>query len=827
MAVRYQNDPHPKGRVPGYYANNKLYKDAYARTDWQTRTSRRIHDGLSLQMNYGLDTVSDDVNSSPFSSPYYTNGRYNSDNLVTQRGNSASVQGVKRLISAAPERRTDFQQSDMQTSIQMWQGKQIKFEIPYSGKVVGNTIMLRNTDSCTGILSIYVSTTEDGLPIYETAVDLCDVSVDFYQKKDLYAMTPIHRDANPAGKLYVRMEIWDEVDQKRSANPFNTGRKIDIAATGKGNHTECVYKLGDKNVPAKETYEYHPQPSRPLIGLIYSDYDSIPTERHEDSDYGAYVTLNGARYDLFTITNGTETKMVVYDYQLNKMAVEFGGSQIKVDPRATAVSLVQAKDLVYYVDGYSPLQWFKIGDWVSTQATSSPVEDTHVTVDLATFEASFLGEKSGTYLFVSQDNSGNSWKYQKQTVNLSDFGITVSGDVITGGTITVTYTKATTSMQASITAAYADGRPVISPNIICKHNNRIYLGGFRGDPNLVQASQITSEGPDYSNYPYRFYVPDNSPYATSTNTVTAIVEASSDNLMIISKNSYSIFSTSGTGVTLEDSMPTQVSTYIDGGGVKTPGDITNYQGVIYSFDPDEGIRRYSGAIWNAIPSSVKSLTDRVDMKKPRKLWGYANKLYFNYTDAVDGRPKCLIWDKDMNYQQYPWFQDVDLPFCDVRHDDDFDIIGIHPDYPCIMKLYAQDTWRRMDTPITFERHTKYVSIPGNAANMIVNRVHNKVLANSNRWWWFSLSADENELTQHRGNDAWYRMPVWDTLTVDKPAEDPFPYQDTYEEKAVALLTISNVRIRAISIQEKIKCRTFRAQANLISTLFETRVRQYN
>ena len=297
--------------------------------------------------------------------------------------------------------------------------------------------------------------------------------------------------------------------------------------------------------------------------------------------------------------------------------------------------------------------------------------------------------------------------------------------------------------------------------------------------------------------------------------------------MIVSKNSFSIFSTNSNGVTLEDSMPSLQATYIDGAGVQTPGDITNYQGVIYSFDPDEGIRRFTGAVWNSIPSSVKSLTDRVDMKKPRKLWGYADKLYFNYTDAVDGRAKCLIWDKGMNYQQYPWFQDTDIPFCDVRHNDDFDIIGIHPDYPCIMKLYAQDTWRRMDTPITFERHTKYISLPGNAANMIVNRVHNKVIANSNRWWWFSLCPDENSLEQHRGNDAWYRMPCWDTLTTEKPAEDPFPYQDTYEEKAVSLLTIPNVRIRAISIQEKIKCRTFRAQANLISTLFETRVRQYN
>ena len=825
MAVRYQNDPHTKGRVPGYYANNKLYKDAYARTDWQTRVSRRVHDGLSLQMNYGLDTVSDDVNSSPFSSPYYTNGRYNSDNLVTQRGNSASVQGIKRLCDAkAEDRDNDFTKADMQTTIELWQGKQIKFEIPYNrnkGRVIGNTIMLRNTDSCTGILSIYVSNTKDGLPIYETAVDLCDVSTDFFEKKDLYAMTPIQRDANTQGKLYVRMEIWDEVDQKRSANPFNTGRKIEIAANGMGNHEECIYRLGDKNVPAKEEYNYQPQPSRPLMGLIYSAWESIPTNRHEDSDYGAYVTLNGSRYDLFTVTDGSTTEMVVYDYQLNKM---IGGTNIPVDPRANHVDLVQGKDMVYYVDGYSPVQYFKIGEWQASAFPSAPSEETTASVDVSVFEQTELGSDSGTYTFIRRNGQ---WTYSGLQVNLSTYGITVTGTVVDDATVVVVYKLGGSGTPSTAKATYADARPVVGPSIICKHNNRIYLGGFQHDPNLVQVSQITEEGPDYNNYPYRFYVPDNAPQATSTDTVTAIVSYTKETLMIVSKNSFSIFTTNAKGVTLEDSMPSLQATYIDGAGVQTPGDITNYQGVIYSFDPDEGIRRFTGAVWNAIPSSVKSLTDRVDMKKPRKLWGYADKLYFNYTDVVDGRAKCLIWDKGMNYQQYPWFQDVDIPFCDVRHNDDFDIIGIHPDYPCIMKLYAQDTWRRMDTPITFERHTKYVSLPGNANNMIVNRVHNKVIANSNRWWWFSLCADENELTQHRGNDAWYRMPCWDTLTVDKPAEDPFPYQDTYEEKAVSLLTIPNVRIRAVSIQEKIKCRTFRAQANLISTLFETRVRQYN
>ena len=93
MATRWMNNPHAKGRVPVYYANNRVYPGSYAPTDTQTRTSRRIHDGFVLSQNFGLDTTSDDINSSIYSSPYYINGRYNSDNLITQRANSASVQG--------------------------------------------------------------------------------------------------------------------------------------------------------------------------------------------------------------------------------------------------------------------------------------------------------------------------------------------------------------------------------------------------------------------------------------------------------------------------------------------------------------------------------------------------------------------------------------------------------------------------------------------------------------------------------------------------------------------------------------------------------------
>lgn len=750
MAVRKQNNPHTFDRVPGYYANNKLYKDAYTRTDWQSRTSRRIHDGFNLQVNYGLDTTSDDVNSSPYSSPYYINGRYNSDNLVTQRANSASVQGIKFLLSKHDET-VDFTESDIQTYLQLWQGKQVKFKIPYAGKLVGNTITIRNTDGCTGILSIYISASDNGRTLMETAVDLCKVSTDKFEHIELRGITPVSVDANPRGELFVRMEIWDEVSKERSANPFNTGKKIDIAATGIDNHYECVYQLRDKNVPVvKEDYDYVRKPSRPLLGLIYNNWTMIPVDRISNEKTGATVSDAGYRYDIMCAKSPTQTEMLIYDKEMNRF---IENTSIRVDGRAKAIQIAQVVapsdeklNYVYYVDGFSPLQRFKIGEWASEEVVDS------------------------------------------------------------------------------------EAGPVLGPSFIIHHNNRLYIGGFLNDKNLWQCSAISAAGPEYTKFPYRFYTPNNSPYATTTNNPTAVVEYTSDQLMFLGNNFASLFTTN---VALEDGTgkagtPVQTSIYSDAIGVRSQGDVVNYKGSIYSFDEREGLRQYNGAKWMKLSgTTIDSYFDRVDMTKPRKLWGSNNKLFFNYTDKVDGRAKCIIRDFNMNYQQMPWFQDVDIPFNDVRFDETEVVIGTHPDYPCVMQLYAENTWSRFDSPITFERHTKYLSMPGNASDIIVKRVHNKVIANSNRWWWLGLSYDKNELEQHRGSEPWYRIPAWDTITDSEPQEYPFPEEDVYEKNSISRLTISNIKIRCTAIQERIKCKTFRNQANLVSVEFEVYPRQFN
>lgn len=841
MATRWQNNPHPHGRVPVYYAHNRVYNGSYAPTDTQTRTSRRIHDGFVLSQNFGLDTTSDDINSSMYSSPYYINGRYNSDNLITQRANSASVQGCEYLLLPGGYYNddSDFSEEDIQTTIEMWQGKQIRFELPYTGKVIGNTITLKNTGECTGILSIYFSTKPDADPIYETAIDLCNVSPDRFEHFTLHSMTIVPQRANPKGKLYVRMEIWDEVDQERTANPFNTGRKIEIAATGDGNHTACVYRLQDKNELVTEKYDYEPYPSRPLIGLLYSDYVSVPVDRIDNMKTGASVSYDGYRYDIFCVKNGSGAEVLIYDKQMNRLLK----NEIKVDGRVEQLNIAQATDTdkrtwVYYVDGYSPLQRFELKKWdfekieqgtekiESISFPTGSADNVKAEIDDETWYDSDLGSTSGTYVFTYD---GGHWEYNDAQVSLSTYGISlVGGQPSEGSTITVVYTVTEGGTKTIESIEFVDARPVIAASLIMFHNNRLFLSGFRNDPNLVQISSIEKDGPNFELFPYRFYTPNRSPYDTSLTPITAMVEYASDQIMFLGKTFFTIFQTYGSrsSTGLEDNTPTQISTYVDSAGVQAQGDVCNYKGVIYSFDQKEGIRRYSGATWGMLPTTVDSHYDRVDMTKPRKLWGYANKLYFNYIDSIDHRAKCLVWDMQMNYQQYPWFQDVDIPFCDARFDETEELIGIHPDYPCIMRLYAEDVWARLDTPIIFRRDTKYLSLPGNAADIIVKRIHVKVINNANRWWYLSINGDKQNMTQFRGHDKWYRQPVWDTITVTEPPETPFPFEDVYEENAIYRMSIIGMRLQCSALQVRVKTKTFRSQANLVSVEAEVQPHQY-
>ena len=101
-----------------------------------------------------------------------------------------------------------------------------------------------------------------------------------------------------------------------------------------------------------------------------------------------------------------------------------------------------------------------------------------------------------------------------------------------------------------------------------------------------------------------------------------------------------------------------------------------------------------------------------------------------------------------------------------------------------------------------------------------------MIANANRWWWLGINADKQYQVQFRGPESWYRQPVWDTIDTEDPVETPFPFEDVTEQNATFRMYLSHIKIKGESIQMKVKCKTFRDQANLIGTGFDYQARQY-
>lgn len=65
-----------------------------------------------------------------------------------------------------------------------------------------------------------------------------------------------------------------------------------------------------------------------------------------------------------------------------------------------------------------------------------------------------------------------------------------------------------------------------------------------------------------------------------------------------------------------------------------------------------------------------------------------------------------------------------------------------------------------------------------------------------------------------------------TITVQEPAEMPFPFEDVYEENAIYRMSIMDLRLRCSAVQVRAKVKTFRSQANLASVELEVQPKQY-
>ena len=185
----------------------------------------------------------------------------------------------------------------------------------------------------------------------------------------------------------------------------------------------------------EEKYEYKPYPSRPLIGLIYSDFVSVPVDRIDNMKTGGTVSYNKYRYDIFCVKNGSSARVLIYDKEMNRLV----WNMIKVDGRVKQLNIAQVTDTnkvtwIYYVDGYSPLQRFKLRQWNDEDLEKEPIKsmsfDTgsadNITADInsATFFDTDLGQQSGYYTFTFSDGA---WWYNEEEKDIATYGITLVG----------------------------------------------------------------------------------------------------------------------------------------------------------------------------------------------------------------------------------------------------------------------------------------------------------------------------------------------------------------------------------------------------------------
>ena len=124
----------------------------------------------------------------------------------------------------------------------------------------------------------------------------------------------------------------------------------------------------------------------------------------------------------------------------------------------------------------------------ATAAVTGTITDAEVVV--STFGAQ-VDEKAGTYLFAYD---GTNWKYQGTTVDLTDYGISVTGTPDSGDTITVTYTPAAPDTNLVIPAETSGVAAVVASNTQMMRVRAKFPGSYGNNLKVRIRCGLNSDG---------------------------------------------------------------------------------------------------------------------------------------------------------------------------------------------------------------------------------------------------------------------------------------------------------------------------------------------
>lgn len=342
-------------------------------------------------------------------------------------------------------------------------------------------------------------------------------------------------------------------------------------------------------------------------------------------------------------------------------------------------------------------------------------------------------------------------------------------------------------------------------SLIIRINNRIWLAGFKEDPNFVQYSILNSltgtpdaktenAGVQYDQFSdiSWFYSPDRSPKDSVCGPITALANYDGK-LVIFRTNGCSIWKPGN-----EFASPSQQDMHSYNIGVESQEDVTNLNGALFLYNRSEGVRRFTGADASYQSMQIDNELRKLPYDSPRFLFGHANKirLYCDLKNRGYADHNFIYFQMLANTS--PWYCDDNTPVCWVIGDQNDDTIyAMHPLYPAIYEVDAEGQYTDFDSSITMQYHTAYKS-PGELSGWtILHRVLLKLVASSTNIWY--VGVDFN----HEDNPAVWRKYVKQQEDDEEIAESVF--ENTAEAGTQTIDLMLRAKVRDFQVRVLVNC----------------------
>ena len=418
-------------------------------------------------------------------------------------------------------------------------------------------------------------------------------------------------------------------------------------------------------------------------------------------------------------------------------------SEAPVDARSTAVRFAQGLGKLYYVDGYSKLQRIDLSTWKAEEAIAKQAD-------------------------------------------IDEPGVTPE------------------DMQAQPGAS-----------LILRIRNRIWLAGFKEDPNFVQYSILNSltgtpdaktenAGVQYDQFSdiSWFYSPDRSPKDSVCGPITALANFDG-NLVIFRTNGCSVWKPGN-----EFASPSQQDMYSYNIGVESQEDICNSNGTLFLYNRSEGIRRFTGADASFQSMQIDNELRKLPMDSPRFMFGHANKVRL-YCDLKNrGYADHNFIYNIILANTSPWYCDDNTPVCWLAGDQNSDaIFAMHPLYPAIYEVDAENQFTDFDSSIVMQYHTQYKSPGEPVGYTILHRVLLKLVASSTNIWYVGVDFD------HEDRPAVWRKYVKQYEDIEQSPESVF--DNTAEAGTQTIDLMMRAKVRDFQVRVQVSCWRENAMLQLI------------